>query len=200
MTSSFDGLATGTFTLDLNCTSSEGSDVCIPKATSTGARPDWRIQTKIQPDLIEPASSSCADNSKKYQSWQVDNWRRRFEMVPSSLPAGTAPSVDTGPSFSLKNIAKNETFVCTTAGKEKAIFQGSCASSAGGDGGSKASFTFDPVLNYLTVKQAWACGGDGGSFEATGVVFMQGTCDRVYNTNEFTCTSLPVWIGTKTVK
>lgn len=38
------------------------------------------------------------------------------------------------------------------------------------------------------------------SFDVVGVGFIEGACDRAFNSNEFTCTSdHPVWVGTGVV-
>jgi hypothetical protein len=120
-------------------------------------------------------------------------------MPPGSEAPGstsTSPS-DTGPSFTLASITNNEMFNCTTSGKQSNVFKGDCTSTASESAASEtqASFEFDPELNILRVREYFNC-GTGSSFDAVGIAYMQAACAREYNSDTFTCTSDPVWIGT----
>ncbi|VBB76485.1 Putative protein of unknown function [Podospora comata] len=189
-----DGLATGTLPLsELDCDyTEEGSAYCIPKATSSGARPDLRISTVLAPTAPDANTASCSEISEQYQSWTLENWHRQFVLTPGSFEpkAGT----DTGPSFTLKSLGVNGvTFTCAPTSAPVGPFQGECKSDVTK---AAATFTFDPKLNILTVKQKWDC-GDSAALETVGVGYMQGTCDRGFNSDVFTCSSEPVLIGTE---
>lgn len=69
------GLATGSISLDLNCTTVEedGSSFCIPQSTTAGARPALSVNTELQPASLNP-TSTCAENAERYQSWKVEGW------------------------------------------------------------------------------------------------------------------------------
>ncbi|KAK0702191.1 hypothetical protein B0H67DRAFT_455401, partial [Lasiosphaeris hirsuta] len=191
-----DGLATGLITLDFNCSAvaEDGTSYCVPKSTATGARPVLSISTKIAPAPLD-ATSTCVDNSKSYQSWQLEKWLRQYEMPPG---AATLKS-DTGPSFKLKSMANNDVFSCVTSGTQNnSIFEGVCKLNSGQVSTTTAKFRFDPKLNLLTITQHWEC-GNSSTFSAVGVSFVQATCDRGFNSDVFTCTSDPVWIGTEVV-
>jgi hypothetical protein len=143
--------------LDMNCTAVEGgSSFCIPSTTSDGARPSLRIDTTLAPAALD-ATAACTENSKRYQSWQLENWFRKYEMDPASLAPGsvTAPKSDTGPSFTLKNTANNDMFSCTSSGQKNSTFDGSCKSNSTT---TTAKFQFDPKLDFLTITQEWNCG------------------------------------------
>lgn len=142
--------------LDMNCTTAEGTGYCVPTSTSTGGRPTLRIDTTATPAPLD-SSSACTDNSKRYQSWQIEKWLRTFEMDPASLPpgSGTPPPSDTGPSFTLKSMANSDVFSCTTSGRQSSTFEGSCKSNSTT---TTAKFLFDPKLDYLTITQNWNCG------------------------------------------
>lgn len=117
-------------------------------------------------------------------------------MPPASLAPGSTstPLFDTGPSFALVSMANNASFNCTTSGKQNKLLEGTCESEIPA---STVNFTFDPELNILTIRQHWDCGTF--STDVVGVDYMQAACDRNYNSDLFTCTSLPVWIGTETL-
>ncbi|KAK0621702.1 hypothetical protein B0T17DRAFT_300502 [Bombardia bombarda] len=201
-----DGLATGTINLDLNCsTTTDSLSYCVPKSnTAAGTRPSVLVSTKLlgQISPLNSNAEACAENAKRYQSWRLENWHRQFVMPPSSLTPGVpdkTPSSDTGPSFKLTNLASNGVFNCSTApAKEKDhVFEGVCESMSESTT-TTAKFSFDPQLALLTVEQHWNCSPDS-IFDAVGIEFMQAACDRNFNSDVFTCTSDPVWIGTKTV-
>lgn len=199
-----DGLATGFLTLDLDCknnTVTEGTSYCIPKTASSGSRSVLSFNTTLAPVPLG-ANAACADNQKRYQSWRLQNWLRQYQMPPASETPGSVsiPSSDTGPSFTLTSMANGAVFNCTTSGKESKVFHGDCksAGSENSTSASKASFEFDPELNILTVREDFNC-GTGSSFNTVGIAYMQAACARNYNSDTFTCTSDPVWIGTKTV-
>ncbi|KAK4186207.1 hypothetical protein QBC35DRAFT_516406 [Podospora australis] len=190
-----DGLATGTVSLaDLECGQTDDkSEYCIPKPTTSGARPDLHISTKLAPAPVD-TSSSCDEISKRYQSWRLEKWHRQFELVPGTYDPKA--ETDTGPSFSVENLATDAVLSCVTTGRQTGgVFEGQCKTESGS---SVGSFTFDPKLHLLSVEQKWDC-GNSSAFTALGVGYIQGTCDRGFNSVVFTCTSEPVWIGTQVV-
>lgn len=69
------GLATGSISIDFNCTTvaEDGSSFCVPESTSTGARPTLSVTTELAPPPLDP-TATCADNAARYQSWKVENW------------------------------------------------------------------------------------------------------------------------------
>ncbi|KAK3356571.1 hypothetical protein B0T25DRAFT_589151 [Lasiosphaeria hispida] len=191
----FDGLATGFIALDFNCTAvaEDGTSYCTPKNTATGARPVLSISTKIAPAPLD-AASACTDTSKRYQSWQLEKWLRQYEMPPGAANLRS----DTGPSFTLRDMANNGVFSCVTSGVKNSIFEGACKSTSLAISTTTAKFLFDPKLNLLTITQHWEC-GNSSSFSAVGVSFVQATCDRGFNSDVFTCTYDQIWIGTEVI-
>ncbi|KAI1408008.1 hypothetical protein F5Y13DRAFT_205208 [Hypoxylon sp. FL1857] len=182
-----DGLATGSIHLDMDCsTSTEGSTSCMLKGNGLDAT------TTGSPARL--GADSCTDNSQRYQSWQLENWKRQYEMVPGS--SSSVPQSDTGPSFVLRNMANTDLFNCTTAGIQNNAFDGACKLATEGNTTTTAAFHFDPQLDILTVTQHWNC-SDSSLFDAVGVGYVQATCSR--EGNLLSCTSNPIWIGTKTV-
>ncbi|KAI1097559.1 hypothetical protein F4804DRAFT_167063 [Jackrogersella minutella] len=182
-----DALATGSVQLDMDCTTNaDGSNSCMLNGeglavTTTGA----------------PAHSeadSCADNSQSYQSWQLENWQRQYEMVPGA-PSAT-PESDTGPSFTLRNMANTDVFNCSTSGNQNSTFDGTCRSAAEHNPTTTASFRFDTQRDILTITQHWNC-SDSSLFNAVGIGYVQGMCSR--EGNILSCTSDTLWIGTNTV-
>jgi len=160
-------LATGSIQLDMNCTTgSDGTSHCVRTGDPVQSNYNLPLSTTQLPDRTEgPAtSSSCAANKKSYQSWQLEQWHRQYEMAPASLKSGTptAPSADTGPSFKISNLASADVFNCTPSGKkdDKGIFQGSCAKMGATSNGtaSAAIYQFDPKMDMLTIMQQWDCG------------------------------------------
>ncbi|KAH9987436.1 hypothetical protein F4779DRAFT_284989 [Xylariaceae sp. FL0662B] len=186
-----DALATGSIHIDMDCaTDDEGSETCILKGASDGS--SLTVSTQGGPARVE-AGSTCTDNSERYQSWQLENWLRQYERDPGS----SSTLSDTGPSFTLRNMANTDVFDCTTSGNENNTFDGTCTPVAEESSTTAtATFSFDPQLDMLIVTQSWDC-GDSSSFDAIGVGFVQATCSR--EGNVFTCTSSPIWVGTKTV-
>ncbi|KAI0838583.1 hypothetical protein F5Y06DRAFT_49931 [Hypoxylon sp. FL0890] len=182
-----EALATGSIHLDMDCTTNtDGSTSCMLKgngldATTTGS-------------LARLGADSCADNSQRYQSWQLEKWQRQYEMIPGS--SSSMPESDTGPSFVLRNMANTDLFNCSTLGTQNSTSDGFCKLATEGNKMTTASFHFDPQLDILTVNQHWNC-SDSSLFDAVGVGYVQATCSREGNT--LSCTSNPVWIGTKPV-
>jgi hypothetical protein len=172
------------------------------------------IATKLVPGPVNE-TTVCTENPKQYQSWKIENWLRKIEMEAGSSPTDAELLSDSGPSFSLTNMANGDAFSCTPGEKQNGTFVGACESADGA--GTTADFLFDPMLNMLEVSQHWECDdsyvkpppfhfiltdifGPHRSLDAVGVGYMQSSCERVFNTaNEFTCTMLPVWVGTGTV-
>ncbi|KAI0864800.1 hypothetical protein F4860DRAFT_380741 [Xylaria cubensis] len=190
-----DSMATGSFNLDLDCKNDDdGSTHCTLKsATTTPA-----LQAKTVPGAPRlAANATCEDNAKVYQSWQLENWHRQYKLTPGD--PSSPPQMDSGPSFSLHNLANGGVFECVPGNKtEENVFDGTCTQTAGANvaANTEATFRFDPVLDMLFVTQNWNCGADS-SFDASGVGFVQATCNR--EGDMLTCSSLPFWIGTKTV-
>ncbi|TRX90599.1 hypothetical protein FHL15_008572 [Xylaria flabelliformis] len=162
-----DSMATGSFNLDLDCKNDDdGSTHCTLKsATTTPA-----LQAKTVPGAPRlAANATCEDNAKVYQSWQLENWHRQYKLTPGD-PA-SPPQNDSGPSFSLHNLANGGVFECVPGKKtEENVFDGTCTQAAGANvaANTEATFRFDPVLDMLFVTQNWTCGADS-SFDASGV-------------------------------
>ncbi|KAL7624105.1 hypothetical protein AAE478_005662 [Parahypoxylon ruwenzoriense] len=182
-----DALATGSVALDMDCTTPEGDSTSCT-LNSNGLD----IVTKGGPAHLE-AGTSCADNSEKYQSWQLEEWRRQYELAPGST---AQPSSDTGPSFTLRNMANTDVFDCSPSENKNNTFDGTCKSAAEGNSTSTATFHFDRTIDILTITQSWNC-SDSSSFDVVGVGYVQATCSR--EKDLLTCTSSPLWIGTGTV-
>ena len=145
--------------MDFNCTTLAGSDFCIPNPTTTGARPDLRVDTAIvgAPAAVNATSGSCADSSSTEHSWKVEKWLRKYELAPGSSSTGSPVPLksDTGPSFSLRSLANGLVYDCASAGQKEGVFEGSCKPSTASE--ASASFTFDPRLNILKVSEQWTC-------------------------------------------
>ncbi|KAI5863553.1 hypothetical protein GGS23DRAFT_539438 [Durotheca rogersii] len=179
-------LATGSLVLGMGCTTTEESGTsCALNETSPA------ITTKGSRAHLG-AGSSCADNSKTYQSWQLEEWHRQYILAPGST---ASPSSDTGPSFTLRNMANADVFDCSPSTNQNDTFEGTCKSRAEGSSTTAAAFRFERSLGILTITQSWDC-GDSSSFDAVGVAYVQGSCSR--EGDLLTCTSLPLWIGTQT--
>ncbi|KAI0402268.1 hypothetical protein F4802DRAFT_576522 [Xylaria palmicola] len=193
-------LATGSFKLDLDCQdAADASSHCTLKSKTTSAALQVRT-TPSAPRLA--ANATCEDNARAYQSWQLEDWRRQYRLTPGS-PVTAPPAADSGPSFTLRNLANGGAFQCTPEVNKTAegVFNGICTqpTAAGvraAAASTRASFKFDPALDILVVTQNWDCGATS-SFNATGVGFVQATCNR--QGDMLSCSSLPLWIGTKTV-
>ncbi|KAI1742799.1 hypothetical protein F4680DRAFT_463765 [Xylaria scruposa] len=182
-------MATGSFLLDLDCKDDEDGTHCTLKSATPP------LQAKTVPGLPQLAET-CEDNAKVYQSWQLENWHREYKLAPGD-PA-SPPSMDSGPSFTLHNLANGAVFECQPGNKtEENVFDGTCTQAAGANvaANTEATFRFDPVLDMLFITQKWDCGADS-SFDTSGVGFVQATCNR--QGDMLTCSSLPFWIGTKT--
>ncbi|KAI0432747.1 hypothetical protein F5Y09DRAFT_353053 [Xylaria sp. FL1042] len=190
-----DSMATGSFNLDLACENADDDSThCALKSKTTGPS----LQVNTVPSVPRLATNAtCQENAQVYQSWQLQNWRRQYMLTPGDPIS--PPAMDSGPSFTLRNMANGGMFDCTPGNKtQDNIFDGSCtqAASTSMATNTKASFQFDPVLDMLAITQHWECGTES-SFDASGVGFVQATCNR--QGDMLICSSLPVWIGTKTV-
>jgi hypothetical protein len=148
-----EGLATGSISLDFNCTTAEDGSFCIPKSTSTGTRPTLTIASSL---LLLNGTSTCADASKQYQSWKVEKWLRQIEREPGSSPTDPKIVSDSGPSFTLKSLAIGSELSCATFGQQNGTFVGDCKS-ADAPASTTGDFTFDPKLNILEISQTWKC-------------------------------------------
>lgn len=108
-----------------------------------------------------PAGQACTDLAASYQSWELLGWERTYEVVPGTTPPplDAAPPEDSGPSFTLRNMASGEAVTCTTASKG-ATFKGTCkvVDAAATALGATVAFEFDPKLDLLTVQQTLKCG------------------------------------------
>lgn len=105
----------------------------------------------------EPGSG-CPDSESTYQSWQLQQWQRQYELPPGSS-LSEPPKNDTGPRFVLRNVRNRgaDFFTCTTSGEvEDESFAGTCAA-ADQPSASTAEFVFDRKLDMLTVTQHWQC-------------------------------------------
>lgn len=215
-------MATGSFNLDLECKNADDESAhCTLKSKATS--PALQVNTVPGSPRLA-ANASCEENAKVYQSWQLENWRRQYKLTPGD-PV-TPPSVDSGPSFTLRNLANGGVFECTPGKKtDGGSFDGTCTQAAvtRAAANTNASFRFDPVLDMLVVTQRWECGAEyaslainnirqrsclcvclltttsynRSSFVASGDGFIQATCSR--QGDMLTCSSYPLWIGTKTV-
>lgn len=150
-------MATGSFNLDLSCeTADDQSTHCALKAATTG--PGLQFKTVASTPRLG-ANATCGENAKVYQSWQLQNWQREYMLTPGQ-PA-TPPSMDSGPSFTLRNMANDGVFDCTPGNKTADnVFDGTCTPADGTAANTKASFRFDPNLDMLVVTQNWECGAE----------------------------------------
>lgn len=145
----------------MNCTTDANSTShCALKTPAT-------FNTNIKATHLDP-STACAYDSSRYESWQLENWKRSYEMNPGSVAPGstTPPPQDTGPSFTLKNMAGTDVFSCSTSAKVNVTFQGGCNVTSTKDTTTTADFIFDPELDILTVTQHWACGNSYVKFHS----------------------------------
>ncbi|GAW27392.1 putative UPF0061 protein [Rosellinia necatrix] len=149
-------LATGSFKLDLACENDDDESVhCTLKTKTTG--PSLQVQTVPGVPSL-PAGAPCEDNARVYQSWQLENWRRQYQLTPGD-PV-TPPPMDSGPSFKLRNLASGDAFECVPGNKtEDNVFDGLCTQAAAA-ASTRASFRFDPMLDILVVTQHWECGAE----------------------------------------
>lgn len=153
MSVSADGLATGIVPLNMNCaTTTEGGDMCaLVPSDSMG------FTTKGGPTPQEPGSG-CPSSVDEYQSWQLEQWQRQYELPPGSS-SSDPPSADTGPHFVLRNMRNRaaDSLSCTNSGAvEDEKFTGTCVA-ANGTSVSTAEFVFDRELSMLTIDQHWQC-------------------------------------------
>jgi hypothetical protein len=145
---STDALATGSQFLDLNCTT-DATTHCVAK--NDGPRTSAISVNTTQAAAPLNATALCADNRARYQSWSLERWQRSYTLYP-----GTTKEVnDTGPSFTLRNMANSDVFRCATTGKKGDVFEGTCSGDAKG---TTAKFTFEPKGYFLTLTQSWSCG------------------------------------------
>ncbi|KAI0418794.1 heterokaryon incompatibility protein-domain-containing protein [Xylaria grammica] len=154
-----DSMATGSFNLDLDCkTADDETTHCTLKSKTTS--PGLQVKTVPGSPRLA-ANATCDDNTKVYQSWQLENWHRQYKLTPGD-PA-TPPPEDSGPSFTLRNLANGNIFECVPGNKtEDSVFEGACTQAAGQSTptNAKASFRFDPVLDMLVVTESWDCGAE----------------------------------------
>ncbi|KAK3996577.1 hypothetical protein QBC44DRAFT_231422 [Cladorrhinum sp. PSN332] len=197
-----EGLATGVLPLpELQCNpdpEGSGTTYCTPSPAANGGRLDLRINTKLSPiQSSSGPSPTCKQLSSVYQSWSIENWLRRYEIAPGSF--SPKKGTDTGPTFKLRSLgaAAGVVLTCATEQEIDGVFAGACVA-ADLKANTNGFFRFDSKLNLLSVDQGWDC-GDGTVLGVNGVAYFQATCDRGFNSNLFTCTSTPVWLGTKTV-
>lgn len=141
--------------LDMSCaTTEEGSQACtlVPKVS-------MEFTTRGGPTPQEP-DTRCPSSVDAYQSWQLEAWKRQYELPPGSS-LSDPPKGDTGPSFVLRNMRNRATdsLNCTNTGiVEDEKFTGTCATTDEAST-STADFVFDRKLNMLTVSQRWQCDG-----------------------------------------
>ena len=142
-------MATGSITLNMDCSPVDGLTHCTP---TNGTR--FSISTKASPARLD-TTAECAENTKRYQSWQIEKWSRQYER-----PAGSSgdPVADSGPSFTLRNMANSDVFSCTPSPNASGGFDGVCKTNGTENASSSAKFVFDPKLDMLTVTQSWKCG------------------------------------------
>jgi hypothetical protein len=147
LTSSTKSMAMGTTKLDLNCTTTEGVRTCN-LANRTGVNlTATEVSEGADPEV------ACEDNVDRYQSWEITKWHRQYELAPGS---DGEPSNDTGPSFTIGNMANNGSFECTTSTVQEDAFEGSCTSSTGASD-TTAKFRFVSDIGMLTLTQSWTC-------------------------------------------
>ncbi|KAH8900758.1 hypothetical protein GQ53DRAFT_815617 [Thozetella sp. PMI_491] len=142
-------LATGSVDVNLNCTTtSDGGSVC-----DLSPRTGINLTTTELPVGLGPGAS-CAENAKRYQSWEVSKWSRQYVLEPGSTGL---PRNDTGPSFTLSNMANSDVLDCKTSGIQSSTFEGSCTSLTA-NSTTSGSFRFNRDTDMLTVAQQWKCG------------------------------------------
>jgi hypothetical protein len=139
----------------MTCSTADGSSSCVSKAARSN------VNTTLAPPRLD-ANSTCNDNSQRYQSWQISDWLRQYEMDPNSTWPGssTSPSLkDSGPAFTLSNEANTDVFSCSPSSRQNSTFAATCVSKTTGSQTSTASFQFDTSTDLMTITQSWACGG-----------------------------------------
>ncbi|KAK5655223.1 hypothetical protein OQA88_6122 [Cercophora sp. LCS_1] len=152
----FEGIASGVLHADFECATQDGANFCFPSVTATGARPDLRISTHAGPSPLD-ATLSCAENTKRYQSWRVEGWKREFQMTPGTAAPDKPLPLDSGPTFTLRSVSNNATSSCTTVTRTNGVFEGACKIGKPLGWKQETSFTFDPKLNVLELSQLSAC-------------------------------------------
>ncbi|KAK4160160.1 hypothetical protein QBC43DRAFT_270885 [Cladorrhinum sp. PSN259] len=194
-----EGLAAGTNTLNLNCTTAtDGSNHCIPRDTKDGSPAFSPIITTLAQAPLN-ATLRC-EAPKPYQSWKLQDWVRYVELHPGASPGGGKPDSQSGPSFKLVSIPGGNSMNCTTSEPWKqtnGTSVGKCQSA--NPGIPAASFSFDSDLDILSISQHSKC-TDSLRNDLAGVFYMQDSCQRGVNGDRFqiACTSGPVWIGMET--
>ncbi|KAI8624138.1 heterokaryon incompatibility protein-domain-containing protein [Xylariaceae sp. FL1651] len=147
-------MATGSFQLDMDCTTATDTSIsCALKSNTT----DSSQQVNTKSSLGQLATgATCEDNANAYQSWQLENWHRQYEITPGD-PVSTPP-MDTGPSFTLRNLANGGVFDCAPLGKttKTDVFDGACKPATAG-ANTTATFQFDRVLDMVYITQQWEC-------------------------------------------
>lgn len=169
-------MATGSTPIEVEC---EGSS-CFSKAERIN------LETK-QEDSALAAGAACADNRKRSQSWVVENYARTFSRADSRQPI----TADSGPAFTLRNLANGDVFNCTSTAGPGA---GKCVG-GGSSSSTTAKFHFDTQRDHLTVSQHWTCAE--GAFDATGITYVQRLCER--SGSSYNCAMEPFWIGGEVV-
>ena len=153
-TVSADGLAIGIVSLNMNCaTTAEGSEMCALVPSDS-----MEFTTKGGATPHEPGSD-CSNTADNYQSWQLEQWQRQYELPPGSS-SSDPPKADTGPHFVLRNMRNRraDSFICATSGPvEDENFTGFCVAADEASPGT-VEFVFDRKLSMLTVNQHWQCG------------------------------------------
>jgi hypothetical protein len=150
-------LAMGSANLSLECqTGREGEKRCAPKVVAGSSMSSISLTT-IQ--TLSAPESGCPGGPRAYYSWQVEEWRRRYELpatAASQIDVTTA--ADTGPSFKLHAMVTGETFTCNPSEDgRQGVFEGTCK--RGSDfSRTTAKFRFDSRSNLLNVTQYWNCG------------------------------------------
>ena len=149
-------LATGSVALNssVECRSGrEGEKACQLKTpTNTTSTPSISVTTA---QILSRPEQGCPGGPNAYYSWQVEEWRRRYETTPPD--AGFAPSADAGPSFKLHAMVTGETFTCQPSSNQRGVFEGTCK--RGSDfSRTTARFAFNPRSDLLNVTQHWDCG------------------------------------------
>lgn len=148
-----EGLATGSNTLNLNCTTAtDGSYHCIPKGTKDGSPAFSPIITTLAQTPLN-ATLRC-EAPKPYLSWKLQNWVRYVELHPGVAK----PASQSGPSFKLVSIPGGNSMNCTTSEPWKqtnGTSVGTCQSA--NPGIPAASFSFDSGLGILSISQHSKC-------------------------------------------
>jgi len=147
-------IATGSVALDVECNNADANvqERCLTKAESV------ILETHQEPASLA-ASAACADNSKRFQSWRIENFTRQYDQLENTaeMVGSISRAADSGPTFTLQNMANDDIFSCTS-GPEGV--EGTCTLSSRSTTTTTTKFRFDAILGMLTITQNWAC-GDG---------------------------------------